>query len=67
MGEEVLVLHVGGEGQKHEAHVELASSHLGRPEGTGRWNVQGNRSKSRIGKGCKGTFRDRGRFRSRDQ
>jgi hypothetical protein len=29
MGEEALVLYVGGEKQKYEAHVELASSHLG--------------------------------------
>ena len=29
MGEEALVLYVGGQGQKHEAHVELASSHTG--------------------------------------
>jgi len=27
MGEEALVLYVGGEGHKYEAHVELASSH----------------------------------------
>jgi hypothetical protein len=31
MGEEVFVLYVGGEGQKHEAHVELAASHRGIP------------------------------------
>ena len=29
MGEHAFVLHVGGERQKHEAHVELASSHMG--------------------------------------
>jgi hypothetical protein len=29
MGDEALVLYVGGQGQKHEAHVELVSSHTG--------------------------------------
>src|SRR5690242_4173880 len=29
MGEEAFVLYVGGERQKYEAHVELASSHMG--------------------------------------
>jgi hypothetical protein len=29
MGEEAFVLYVGGEGRKHQAHVELASSHRG--------------------------------------
>lgn len=29
MGEEAFVLFVGGKGQKHEAHIELAGSHFG--------------------------------------
>ena len=29
MGERVFVLYIGGKGRKHEAHVELASSHMG--------------------------------------
>lgn len=29
MGEEVFVLHVGGKGRTHSAHVELSSSHMG--------------------------------------
>lgn len=31
MGKRVFVLYVGGEGRRHEAHVELASSHMGMP------------------------------------
>jgi hypothetical protein len=31
MGERVFVLHIGKRGRKYEAHVELASSHMGMP------------------------------------
>lgn len=31
MGKRVFVLYVGGEGRTHEAHVELAASHMGMP------------------------------------
>ena len=29
LGDEVFVLYIGGKGRRHEAHVELASSHMG--------------------------------------
>jgi hypothetical protein len=31
MGKRVFVLHIGKRGRKYEAHVELASSHMGMP------------------------------------